>query len=171
MKKEALPIIAFAAWLASETFKVWANAMDPEQVRALVDKINAEEFGGWFDPVDVLAVVDVESDFRPNVHRWEAHAWGGKGDTSIGLMQPLLAVARDRGFVGAPGALYDPETNLRIGMRHLKWSFDFLQSRLGRPPTRSQWFSSYNAGVGYVLKGGQRIAYVREVEAARARHA
>lgn len=165
--EKAAPIIGFIGWLAYETYKAYAERLDPAQVRALVDKVNAEEFGGWFDPALVMGIIATESSFRPNVHRLERNVWGpGKDDASIGLMQPLLAVARDRGFIGAPGALYDPETNIRIGMRHLKWSYDFLSRRLGAAPTMAQWISSYNAGVGYVSKGGLRLAYVGKVQKA-----
>jgi len=56
------------------------------------------------------AVVRVESNFNP---RLRGHAG------EIGLMQIKPRTARGIGFTGAPEALYDPDTNLRWGMRYL----------------------------------------------------
>jgi soluble lytic murein transglycosylase-like protein len=56
------------------------------------------------------AVVRIESNFRPN-------ARGRAGE--IGLMQIKPATARGIGFTGSTQALYDPETNIRYGMKYL----------------------------------------------------
>lgn len=63
-------------------------------------------------PVSVaLSVVQQESGFRP-------HVTGGAGE--IGLMQLKCQTARGIGFKGACNALYNPDTNLRYGMRYLR---------------------------------------------------
>ena len=56
------------------------------------------------------AVVEVESSYRPHVR-------GAAGE--VGLMQIKPATARGLGFRGTTKALYDPETNIRFGMKYL----------------------------------------------------
>ena len=56
------------------------------------------------------AVVRVESNFRPN-------ARGSAGE--VGLMQIKPATARMMGYSGSVKGLYDPDTNLRFGMKYL----------------------------------------------------
>lgn len=56
------------------------------------------------------AVVTVESNFRP-------HVTGRAGE--IGLMQIKPATARMMGYSGSAKGLYDPETNVKYGMKYL----------------------------------------------------
>ncbi|MEX3010109.1 lytic transglycosylase domain-containing protein [Hoeflea sp. TYP-13] len=56
------------------------------------------------------AVVRVESNFNPK-------ARGRAGE--IGLMQIKLATARLMGYKGSKKGLYDPETNIKYGMKYL----------------------------------------------------
>ena len=56
------------------------------------------------------AVVEVESNFRSD-------ATGAAGE--IGLMQLKLSTARMMGYDGSAKALYDPETNIKYGMKYL----------------------------------------------------
>lgn len=56
------------------------------------------------------AVVRVESNFNPK-------ARGRAGE--IGLMQIKLATARMMGYRGSKKDLYDPETNIKFGMKYL----------------------------------------------------
>ncbi|WP_168185872.1 lytic transglycosylase domain-containing protein [Magnetospirillum sp. ME-1] len=132
-------------------------------VVAMVRAINEAEFGGWFDIADVLAVIQIESSFRPGAYRAEPQI----NDASYGLMQILSRTAADRGYDGPPEGLYDPETNILFGMRHLRWSWDYLARRMGSAPPRSLWIGSYNAGVGNAMKGYTPYAYVMKFEAAR----
>lgn len=123
------------------------------------------EFGGWFAVLDVLAVIDIESSFNPGAYRAEPQL----GDASYGLMQILSSTAADRGYSGPVDGLFDPETNIRLGMRQLKWSWDYLARKRGVPPSPAEWIGSYNAGVGNALKGFIPWAYVQKWQAARAR--
>ncbi|TAN55364.1 MAG: lytic transglycosylase domain-containing protein [Magnetospirillum sp.] len=132
-------------------------------VVALVQQINAVEFGGWFDPADVLAVIQIESSFQPTAYRAEPQI----GDASYGLMQVLYSTASDRGYGGDPAGLFDPEVNIRIGMAQLLWSWQFLSSRMRAAPSKEQWIGSYNAGVGNALKGYVPWGYVAKWTAAR----
>src|SRR5690606_23865914 len=56
------------------------------------------------------AVVRVESNFRPN-------ARGSAGE--VGLMQIKPSTARMLGYSGSIKGLFDPETNIRFGMKYL----------------------------------------------------
>lgn len=62
-------------------------------------------------PVNLaMAVVEVESSYRRS-------ATGGAGE--IGLMQLLPRTARYIGYKGSMKALYNPDTNIRWGMKYL----------------------------------------------------
>ncbi|MEM6464486.1 MAG: lytic transglycosylase domain-containing protein [Pseudomonadota bacterium] len=62
-------------------------------------------------PLDLAhAVVRIESNFDPQ-------ARGRAGE--IGLMQIKLATARLMGYRGSKTDLYDPETNIKYGMKYL----------------------------------------------------
>jgi len=56
------------------------------------------------------AVISVESNYRAN-------ARGAAGE--VGLMQIKPATARMMGYKGSTKALYDPETNIKYGMKYL----------------------------------------------------
>ena len=56
------------------------------------------------------AVIQVESNYR-------AYARGAAGE--VGLMQIKPATARMMGYKGSTKALYDPETNIKFGMKYL----------------------------------------------------
>jgi soluble lytic murein transglycosylase-like protein len=67
-------------------------------------------------PVDLAhAVVRVESNFN-------ARARGSAGE--IGLMQIKPATARMMGYTGSAKGLYDPETNIKYGMKYLAKAHD-----------------------------------------------
>lgn len=57
-----------------------------------------------------LAVVRIESNF-------DQRATGRAGE--VGLMQIKHATARSMGYTGSRSALYNPDTNLRYGMKYL----------------------------------------------------
>jgi soluble lytic murein transglycosylase-like protein len=62
-------------------------------------------------PVDLAhAVIKVESNFNPK-------ARGSAGE--IGLMQIKPATARMMGYSGSKRGLFDPETNIKFGMKYL----------------------------------------------------
>ena len=85
-------------------------------------------------PVDLAhAVVRVESNFNPK-------ARGSAGE--IGLMQIKPATARMMGYRGNAKGLYDPETNIKFGMKYLAMAHD-----LGGGTTCGT-ILKYNAGHG-----------------------
>ena len=85
-------------------------------------------------PVDLAhAVVRVESNFNPK-------ARGSAGE--IGLMQIKPATARMMGYRGSAKGLYDPETNIKFGMKYLAMAHDLSGG------TTCGTILKYNAGHG-----------------------
>jgi soluble lytic murein transglycosylase-like protein len=78
---------------------------------AIVAKVKAHARAAGVPVSTAIAIVHQESGFRP-------HVTGGAGE--IGLMQLKCQTARGMGFSGSCKALYDPDTNLRFGMKYLK---------------------------------------------------
>jgi len=151
-------VLAIATWWATNEAR--AATFSPAEARKIVDELNATEFNNFFDPRLVMAIIQVESSFRPEATRFESHL----NDHSIGLMQVLFSTARDRGLRGAPTDLFNPRLNILIGMKQLEWSYRFLRRRFGREPSFSEWVGSYNAGVGNVaVKGFIPTGYVNKV--------
>ncbi|WP_027683732.1 lytic transglycosylase domain-containing protein [Rhizobium leguminosarum] len=79
------------------------------------------------------AVIRIESNFNPN-------ARGSHGE--IGLMQIKPATARMMGYSGSATGLFDPETNIKYGMKYLAAAHD-----LGGGQTCNT-ILKYNAGHG-----------------------
>lgn len=79
------------------------------------------------------AVIRVESNYNPN-------ARGSHGE--IGLMQIKPATARMMGYSGSAKGLFDPETNIKYGMKYLAAAHD-----LGGGETCNT-ILKYNAGHG-----------------------
>ncbi|MEN3149413.1 lytic transglycosylase domain-containing protein [Neorhizobium sp. IRAMC:178] len=91
-------------------------AAPTDEARRLVRQLHYSQLiSKYADEYDVpeelaLAVVQIESNFRPTVK-------GSAGE--IGLMQIKPATARLMGYRGPDYGLYDPETNIRFGMKYL----------------------------------------------------
>ncbi len=85
-------------------------------------------------PVELAtAVVQIESNFNPRMR-------GSAGE--VGLMQIKPATARMMGYAGKVKGLYDPETNIRFGMKYLA-----MAQQLGGGSTCNT-ILKYNAGHG-----------------------
>ena len=95
------------------------------------------------------AVVRIESNFRPT-------ARGRAGE--IGLMQIKPATARMMGYSGSAKGLYDPETNIRWGMKYLAEAH-----RLGGGDTCGT-ILRYNAGHGAKRMNKVSAAYCAKVK-------
>lgn len=173
MRALGAALVAVAAWFGWREAQaaqaapvavdpVTAAPSSPSGFLGIVMQVNADEFGRWFDPALVMAVMQIESAFKPLAYRAEPHI----NDASYGLMQVLYSTAVDRGFGGPAEGLYDPETNIRIGMRHLKWSHDYLAQRMPGF-TELHWISSYNGGVGAVSRGWTNAGYYARFQTAR----
>lgn len=99
------------------------------------------------DPLFLHAIIDTESDHRPN-------AVSAAG--AVGLMQIMPATGAILG-VDREG-LFDPVRNIDAGARHLK----NLQQRFGR--NFRLILSAYNAGEGAVARYGNRVPPYRETQ-------
>lgn len=95
------------------------------------------------------AVVRVESNYRPN-------ARGSAGE--IGLMQIKPATARMMGYSGSAKGLYDPETNIKYGMKYLA-----AAHKLGGGTTCGT-ILKYNAGHGAKRMNPVSKAYCGKVQ-------
>ena len=91
----------------------------------------------------VHAVVAAESAYNPSA---VSHAG------AVGLMQVMPATAGDYG-VGTAEALFDPKTNIRTGVRHLKRLLDKYGNDYGRA------IMAYNAGEGVVDRTNNNVTY------------
>ena len=100
-------------------------------------------------PVELArAVVRVESNFNPN-------ARGSAGE--IGLMQIKPATARMMGYSGPAKGLFDPETNIKFGMKYLA-----AAHQLGGGETCGT-ILKYNAGHGATRMNPVSKAYCGKV--------
>jgi soluble lytic murein transglycosylase-like protein len=162
----AILLAGFLAWFIAKQFGGKPERMAVAEVRAIIKRLNLAEFSNRFDVADILAIVEIESAFNARAYRSEPRI----DDASIGLMQTLYSTALDRGLEGGPAALFDPTTNIRMGMRHLKWGTNYLEQHLGRAPTEDERIGAYNAGVGSVVRGRVPLTYVSRWREARARY-
>jgi soluble lytic murein transglycosylase-like protein len=138
-------VAAHAAWPASapeDAAAVSALQGLPVPDRAAIDRMidaMAERYG--VERSLVHAVVRAESAYDP-------HAVSHKG--AVGLMQVMPATAADYG-VDSVEALFDPRTNLRTGVRHLKR----LLQRFGV----GRAVMAYNAGEGALERHNGFVSY------------
>jgi len=97
----------------------WANERQFDgAIEAAVEAVNAR-----VRPELVYAIIAVESGFDPRVVRGEPQI----DSASVGLMQVLGTTARRLGYGGPIGnpmelsGLFDPATNVTVGVRYLDW--------------------------------------------------
>lgn len=94
-----------------ETAAIKPATASPQRGRAAYADMIARIAGEAGVPVSVAdAVVEVESNYNPATR-------GRQGE--IGLMQIKLQTARELGYEGTAAELFDPETNLKYGMKYL----------------------------------------------------
>lgn len=95
------------------------------------------------------AVIKIESNYRPNMV-------GSAGE--IGLMQIKPATARMMGYSGSAKGLFDPDTNIKYGMKYLAMARD-----LGGGTTCGT-ILKYNAGHGATRMNPVSAAYCSKVK-------
>lgn len=94
------------ASIGKKDAKVAAESTDPRY-----GKLVAQYAASYGVPVSLAhAVIQIESNYR-------ADARGSAGE--IGLMQIKPATARMMGYSGGSKGLFDPETNIKYGMKYL----------------------------------------------------
>jgi soluble lytic murein transglycosylase-like protein len=95
------------------------------------------------------AVIKIESNYRPNTV-------GSAGE--IGLMQIKPATARMMGYTGSVKGLFDPDTNIKYGMKYLA-----MAQGLGGGTTCGT-ILKYNAGHGATRMNPISAAYCSKVK-------
>jgi soluble lytic murein transglycosylase-like protein len=95
------------------------------------------------------AVIQVESNYRPDIT-------GSAGE--VGLMQIKPSTARMLGYRGSAKGLYDPETNIRYGMKYLAMARDVGDG------TTCGTILKYNAGHAARRMNPVSSAYCRKVK-------
>jgi membrane-bound lytic murein transglycosylase B len=115
------------------------------EIAPLIDR-TADQLG--VERALVHAVVAAESAYNPNA---VSHAG------AVGLMQVMPATAGDYG-VGSSDALFDPKTNIRTGVRHLKRLLDKYGNDYGRA------IMAYNAGEGVVDRTNSNVTYAETLD-------
>ena len=100
------------------------------------------------------AVIKIESNYRPNMV-------GSAGE--IGLMQIKPATARMMGYSGSAKGLFDPDTNIKYGMKYLAMAQD-----LGGGTTCGT-ILKYNAGHAATRMNPVSAAYCGKVKVQMAR--
>jgi len=116
------------------------SALSKAELVGMVDRI-AERYG--VELALAQAIVAAESAYDP-----DAVSRAG----AIGLMQVMPATAADYGVRDAQ-ELFDPETNLETGMRHLRRLLSKYRNDYGRV------IMAYNAGEGVVDRTNSRVTY------------
>lgn len=96
------------------------------------------------------AVISVESNYRPNTT-------GRAGE--IGLMQIKPATARMMGYSGSAKGLFNPETNIKFGMKYLAKAHELSGG------TTCGTILKYNAGHGAKRMNPTSAAYCKKVQA------
>lgn len=96
------------------------------------------------------AVISVESNYRPN-------ARGKAGE--IGLMQIKPATARMMGYSGSAKGLFNPETNIKFGLKYLAKAHELSGG------TTCGTILKYNAGHGAKRMNPISAAYCKKVQA------
>jgi soluble lytic murein transglycosylase-like protein len=133
-----------------DEIKTGSIVAKPKGVRSSYDAIIAKHAARHGVPVALAsAVVRVESNYRPN-------ARGQAGE--VGLMQIKPATARMMGYSGSAKGLYDPETNIRYGMKYLAKAH-----QLGGGDTCGT-ILRYNAGHGAKRMNKISAAYCSKVK-------
>jgi hypothetical protein len=123
-----------------------AAAGDGGQYAAIVARYAAS----YGVPVSLAnAVIKIESNYQPNLV-------GSAGE--IGLMQIKPGTARMMGYTGPVQGLYDPETNIRYGMKYLA-----MARKLGGGTTCGT-ILKYNAGHAATRMNPVSAAYCGKVK-------
>ncbi len=131
-------------------------AAPTDEAKRMVRQLHYSELiSKYADEYDVpeelaLAVVRIESNFRPTVK-------GSAGE--IGLMQIKPATARMMGYEGPDYGLYDPETNIRYGMKYLAGAHELGGGKI------CGTILKYNAGHGAKRMNPVSKRYCNRVQA------
>jgi soluble lytic murein transglycosylase-like protein len=127
-----------------------AAAATPQLAKAQYSSIVSRYAAAYGVPAELAhAVIKVESNYRANVR-------GGAGE--IGLMQIKPSTARMMGYSGNANGLFNPETNIKYGMKYL------AQAHSLSGGTTCGTILKYNAGHGAKRMNPVSAAYCSKVK-------
>lgn len=109
--------------------------LTPEEIRKVAETINDEAALAGFDPLFIVAVIEVES-------KYDVEAVSSSG--ARGLMQILPSTFRS---VSDAPRMFDPVENVKAGITYLS----ILKKQFKKP---ERMLLAYNIGPGGVLAGG-----------------
>jgi hypothetical protein len=117
---------------------------DPTFVQHLVSIAEKYAYSDFPKKEDILAIVAVESRFRTNAH--------------YGNSQGLMQIDRVANHKDIRGSLFDPEENIRVGVKILRKYYDLLGGN------RRAAIMAYNEGIGLYMHGRRTRTYLTKVE-------
>jgi len=116
------------------------------EIRQIIDR-HAEANGLPSELVSALIMVESS---------WHRDARNG---SSVGLMQITPATANALGFRGASKSLFDPETNIALGVRYLAQAYQLADGDLCGTVTR------YQSGLNATKTNAANRAYCKKMKA------
>lgn len=108
-----MSVMKLSTLIAVGLFTVGCQTVGHTTESPLHEMIRAAAVSHDVDPKIALALIDVESSFKPTASK----------DGNYGLMQLRMATAKAMGFKGNFNDLMTPESNLEYGMRYLHYCY------------------------------------------------
>jgi len=124
-------------------------ALSPYSKDEIMEQLKQQALQLGLEPRLAISMAEVESGYNPN-------AISPKG--AIGVLQIMPKVAW-KDFKVSREMLFDPETNIRVGLSWLK----SLLNRFDQDLDLS--LAAYNAGASRVVKAGYQIPHIEETQA------
>ena len=97
----------------------------------------------------VKALITIESSWRRDAHN----------GSSVGLMQITPATAKALGYSGSSTSLFDPETNIALGVRYLAQAYELADGDLCGTVAR------YQSGLNTTKANAANRAYCKKMKA------
>jgi len=141
----SLPFMSFAS-ADAQALTYPSSSMTQADIRRIIDH-HAEANGLPSELVNAL--ITVESS-------WHRNARNG---SSVGLMQITPGTANALGFRGASNSLFDPETNIALGVRYLAQAYQLADGDLCGTVTR------YQSGLNATKANAANRAYCKKMKA------
>tara|TARA_Y100000310_G_scaffold65095_3_gene60630 strand:+ start:5076 stop:5561 length:486 start_codon:yes stop_codon:yes gene_type:complete len=126
---------------------VHAKSSWPAQILKYAQSIDTAAQRYNLNPKLLAAIIMVESGGNPSATRYEARL----GISSYGLMQILPTTAEQMGWKGKAEELLDPNINIYLGAKYLRYQLDRYENDLERAVL------AYNTGSARTDSNGQLI--------------